>query len=106
MKENVHISNFLIILFIDQIQCQNAKIKMFDSSLINIDMHTNEHLIYQKTMVWMRDKYIVFKNIYSFVLVLSLIPVTHLTASLIVFRGTDLRPSLKTRTVIPLTFNW
>jgi hypothetical protein len=50
----------------------------------------------------MKDKYIVLKNIYSFVLVLSLIPATHLTASLIVFGGTDLRPSLKTRTVIPV----
>jgi hypothetical protein len=33
----------------------------------------------------MKDKYIVYKNIYSFVLVLSLIPTTHLMTSLIIF---------------------
>ncbi len=50
MKENVHILKFLIKFFIGQIQCQNARIKMFNSSLISIDMCTSEHLIYQKIM--------------------------------------------------------
>jgi len=48
MKENVHILNFLIKNFIGQIQCQNARIFFFDSSLTSIDMCTSEHLIYQK----------------------------------------------------------
>jgi hypothetical protein len=33
-----------------QIQCQNAKIQMFNSSLIRISMFASEHLVYQKTM--------------------------------------------------------
>jgi len=38
----------------DQILCQKARIKIFDSSLIRKNMFTNEHLIHQKKMVsWM-----------------------------------------------------
>jgi hypothetical protein len=50
MKENVHILKILIEIFLGQIQCQNKRIKMFDSSLTSIDMCTSEHLKYQKTM--------------------------------------------------------
>jgi hypothetical protein len=48
MKENiVHIlENFK-----GQIQCQNARIKVIDSSLIKINMLTKEHLIYENKMV-------------------------------------------------------
>jgi hypothetical protein len=48
MKENiVHIlENFK-----GQIQCQNAKIKVIDSSLIKINMLINEHLMYKNKMV-------------------------------------------------------
>jgi hypothetical protein len=34
-----------------QIKCQNAKIKVFDSSLTKINMPINEHLVYKKTMM-------------------------------------------------------
>jgi hypothetical protein len=48
MKENVvHIlENFK-----GQIQCQNAIIKVIDSSLIKINMLINEHLMYKIKMV-------------------------------------------------------
>jgi len=58
----------------------------------------------------MKDKYIVYIYIYiyvcvcvySFVLVLFLIPTTYFMALLIVFGGTDLRPFLKTMTIISI----
>jgi hypothetical protein len=34
-----------------QIQCQNARIKMFDSSFTRLNMFTSEHSMYHKTMV-------------------------------------------------------
>lgn len=48
MKENiVHILE----IFKGQIQCQNARIEVIDSSLININMLINEHLMYKNKMV-------------------------------------------------------
>ncbi len=34
--------------FKGQVQCQNARIKLFNSSLIKISMLMSEHLVYQK----------------------------------------------------------
>ncbi len=48
MKENIVdiLENFK-----GQIQCQNARIKVIDSSLIKINMLMKEHLIYENKMV-------------------------------------------------------
>lgn len=44
---------FLIfkIIFRDQIQCQSAQVPVLDSSLMRINILTNEHLMYYKIMV-------------------------------------------------------
>ncbi len=33
-----------------QIQCQNVRIKVFDSSLTEVNKPMNKHLVYKKTM--------------------------------------------------------
>jgi hypothetical protein len=44
MKKNVQILKFKINKFKGQIQCQNATIKVFVSSLTRINIFTSEHL--------------------------------------------------------------
>jgi hypothetical protein len=62
MKENVHISNFVIKNFIGQIQCQNARIKIFDSSLTSIDMCISEHFIPKDNGVTIDIQLVMSKN--------------------------------------------
>jgi hypothetical protein len=41
-----NIPHYVILKNLSQIQCQNAKIQVFDSSLIRINMFASEHLVY------------------------------------------------------------
>ncbi len=48
-KQYLHFGNFKTPLK-GEFQCENGKIKMFDSSLSKINIPMNEHLVYVKIM--------------------------------------------------------
>jgi hypothetical protein len=60
MKENFHILKFKKNKkknFRGQIQCQNSRFKMCDSSLIRINMPTSENVMYKKAMTsWLTKR--------------------------------------------------